>query len=282
MLKDGRSPRGKSKRSETTSLFVVSLPRSLSTTIYTSARCALGLERPAHASAGEILNHLRTRRFVRALPPKAKFTTREHDPLSFDRHTAFLDRAAQTEGFAYKDVVNPFVVAEWPGLAQFRVLKIRRDLTEVAFAILAKGWTYPGAGAREPLDPEWSIAEGLVRAEMALAAIPGQTIEFADAILDHTALEEAIEALYPGTPRMAVNYIDDAFIRGRQRRQKIMADSRRLNELADLIDAVRLHLTATPQATRSGRHIPLGTAPSGMFQVFRRRMQAEPTADESG
>jgi len=262
-------------------LFVVSLPRSLSTTIYTSARCALGLERPAHASAGEILNHLRTRRFVRALPPKAKFTTREHDPLSFDRHIAFLDRATRTHGFAYKDVVNPFVVAEWPGLARFKVLKIRRDLAEVAFAVLAKGWTYPGAAARESLDHDWSIIEGLVRAETALAAIPGQTIEFADAIHDHTALEEAIDALYPETPRTAVSYIDDAFIRDRQHRQKTMTDSPRLNELADLVAAVRQRLTATPQTTGSGRHIPLGTAQTSILQTFRRRMQANPAADES-
>ena len=77
--------------------------------------------------------------------------------------------------------------------------------------------------------------------------------------------------------------VDDAFIRGRHRRQKEMADSPRLDELADLIDAVRLDLTTTPQTTRSRSNIPRGTTPAGMFQVLRgRRMQTESAADESG
>jgi hypothetical protein len=29
------------------------------------------------------------------------------------------------EGFAYKDVVQPFVLAAWPGLVDFRVLRIK-------------------------------------------------------------------------------------------------------------------------------------------------------------
>ena len=227
------------RRSDTPSLFVVSLPRSLSTTIYGAARRALGLGRPSHASAGEILNHLRTRLPVRALPPKAKFTRREHDPVSFERHIAFLDRTVKTEGFAYKDVVNPFVVAGWPGLPRLKVLKIRRDLAEVAFAILAKGWTYPANGAGEPLDSEWSIVEGLVRAEIALAALPGLTIDFEDAIADHAALEEALQTLYPGIPRTPVRYIDDLFIRERQRRRREMTESPRFDKVRDLVDAVR-------------------------------------------
>lgn len=249
----GRPPLPRRRLDETPSLFVVSLPRSLSSTIYSSARGALGLNRPPHASAGEILNYLRTRLPVRSLPPKAMFTTREHDPVSFERHIAFLDRTVKSEGFAYKDVVNPFVVADWPGLLRLKVLKIRRDLAEVAFAILAKGWTYPGNGAQEQHGAEWSIVEGLVRAEMVLAALPGPTIEFEDAITDHTALEETLRTLYPGVPRMPLTYIDDGFIRERQRRRKAMAESPRLREVRNLVEAVRAHLGSR---SRGGDEIP--------------------------
>src|SRR5687768_3112477 len=116
------------------SLFLVSLPRSLSSLLYQILRPSLGLAEPVWTSDGEILNlhryvHLPTDVDVEGL----RFTDRPRDPESFDRLLAFLDQAAVREGFFYKDVVQPFVAARWLPASGLAILRIERPLADVAF-----------------------------------------------------------------------------------------------------------------------------------------------------
>jgi hypothetical protein len=230
------------------SLFIVSLPRSLSSLIYTVASNALELRTPAWTSDGEILNL--DRHFLMGRPqgrPSRKFLAVTPDSADRPNVCAFLDESAAPLGFAYKDVVQPFVIAAWAGLARYRVLKITRDVAEVAHSMLERGWYYPAVAAQElPGGPGRAFAShclwrvgmrrlthrdthdrwtarllrddllvGLLLAERALASIEGQTLAYADALRDPEALRTALERLYPGVevPRLA--YLDEDFARSR-------------------------------------------------------------------
>ena len=193
------------------SLFLVSLPRSLSSLLYQRIRPALGLREPVWTSDGEILN---LHRFVH-LPPGSdleglRFTPPEHE--SFERLTAFLDQATVPEGFFYKDVVQPFVVARWLPASGLAALRIERPLADVALAMLDRGWLYPRAAADPDLDPEQVLLTGLTRAGQALAAIPGPVLRYDDLIEDEEPLAAALRELYGDVPALqSLRYLDDGF-----------------------------------------------------------------------
>src|SRR5215475_13137250 len=183
------------------SLFVVSLPRSLSSLLYVAAARAIGLAEPTWTSDGEILNRDRVpRRLHRLAPADERFTLLGSAPAVFADMTSYLDGAARRHGFAYKDVVQPFVIGGWEGLGDFEVLKVRRDLAEVAYTMLKREWLYPARAASLFEAHPWALVEGLVRAEAVLDALPGVTVEYADAVLAHDSLEQALGRLYPDTP----------------------------------------------------------------------------------
>jgi hypothetical protein len=163
----------------------------------------------------------------------------------------FLDQAANPEGSIYKDVVNPFVVAEWAGLRNFCILKIRRDLAGVGFAMQRQGWHYPrfaappeapsssarqqiadsyiwASAARRLLRRRWhgqatailcrdAMIRGLIRADDVLSRLPGETVQYDDLITSEEPLRQALLRLYPETAVTAIRYIDDAF--GEKRRK---------------------------------------------------------------
>jgi hypothetical protein len=197
------------------SLFLVSLPRSLSSLLYQTIRPALGLREPAWTSDGEILN---LHRFAH-LPPGCDLEGLRFTPPGplgddrFDRLTAFLDQATVPEGFFYKDVVQPFVVARWLPASGLAALRIERPLADVALAMLDRGWLYPQAALAPEApdqDPERVLLTGLARAEQALAAIPGPVLRFDDLIADEEPLAAALRELYgdvPAPPR----YLDAGF-----------------------------------------------------------------------
>src|ERR1043166_8730279 len=96
------------------SLFVISLPRSLSTLTYHAARRALSLEEPVWTSDGEVLNNDRYVMYD-GVPHDLgrKFTRPDTEDAIAERMSAFLDQTVRPCGFAYKDVVQPFVAARW-------------------------------------------------------------------------------------------------------------------------------------------------------------------------
>ena len=167
------------------SLFIISLPRSLSSKTYTAVQTALGLKAPSWTTAGEILN---VDRYVQLLEQVdgmgVKFTLRERDPTRFDALSEFLDQVTAPAGFAYKDVVQPFVVAEWlrSHAHQYRVLRIKRRLPDVAFSMLAKRWLYPCQAASDSMPSTDLLIAGLIRADRAMDTAPGEQIDFDDLV----------------------------------------------------------------------------------------------------
>ncbi|HWE63019.1 MAG TPA: hypothetical protein VHB98_15000, partial [Chloroflexota bacterium] len=165
----------------------------------------------------------------------AKFTTREHDPDLFCRLTAFVSQVTVAEGFAYKDVIQPFVVSAWPGLRSFGALRIRHNLADVAFSMLAQKWYYPEAAVGPigpgvpPIQPPGSaivsytptpssldelevrVIRGIVLADRALACVDAVTVDYDDLIWNEETLRAALSTLYPGADVSQVRYIDEGF-----------------------------------------------------------------------
>jgi hypothetical protein len=194
------------------SLFVISLPRSLSSLTYYIARVALGLQPPIWTSDGEIMN---IDRFALYAGPRddtnVKFLVKEDHPDLFQRATAFLDQVTVPTSFAYKDVIHPFVVSEWLKGSELRVLRIKRNLTDVVFSMLAHRWFYPKAASRNQDDLETAVIEGLIRADMALDHVPGEHVDFDALIRDESVLRNALLRLYPDAPVLTFQYLNEAF-----------------------------------------------------------------------
>jgi hypothetical protein len=227
------------------SLFVVSLPRSLSSLLYVAAARAVGLAEPGWTSDGEILNRDRVpKRLQRLAPADERFTLLGSRPDVFVDMTSYLDRAARRHGFAYKDVVQPFVVGGWEGLGDFEVLKVRRDLAEVAYTMLKREWLYPARAASVFDAHPWALVEGLVRAESVLDALPGETVEYADAVLGHEALEHALRRLYPDACLAPVRYVDRRFARVRRRLEAERRNSLVFRRLERIVAEVRERLSS--------------------------------------
>jgi hypothetical protein len=228
---------------ELRSLFVVSLPRSLSSLLYVVAARAIGLTEPSWTSDGEILNRDRVPRRLQSLAPAdERFTLLGSAPDVFAGMTSYLDRSALREGCAYKDVVQPFVIGGWDGLGDFKVLKVRRNVAEVAYTMLKRQWLYPARAASVFDEHPWALVEGLVRAEAVLDALPGETIDYADAVLDHGPLEDALCRLYPDAPLAPPHYIDRGFARTRRRLEAERRGSLVFRRLEWIVSAVRERL----------------------------------------
>jgi hypothetical protein len=229
--------------SERRSLFVVSLPRSLSSLLYVAAARAIGLAEPDWTSDGEILNRERVSRRLQSLAPRdERFTLLGSAPDTFASMTSYLDGAALRQGFAYKDVVQPFVIGGWEGLGDFKVLKVRRNVAEVAYTMLKRQWLYPAHAASVFDGHPWALVEGLVRAEAVLDALPGESVDYADAVFDYGPLEEALGRLYPDAQLGPVAYIDRGFERTRRRLEAERRDSLVVRRLEWIVSAVRERL----------------------------------------
>jgi hypothetical protein len=234
---------GRIHEGELCSLFVVSLPRSLSSLLYTAAAHAIGLAEPNWTSDGEVLNRERVpRRLQGRAPADERFTLLGSSPAVFGDMTRYLDRTALRRGFAYKDVVQPFVVGGWDGLGDFRVLKVRRNVAEVAYTMLKREWLYPARAASAFETHPWTLVEGLVRAEAVLDMLPGETVEYADAVFSHDPLENALRRLYPDASLAPLRYIDRGFARTRRRLEAERRTSLVFRRLEWIVSEVRERL----------------------------------------
>jgi hypothetical protein len=257
------------------SLFIVSLPRSLSMLTFRVCRDALGLAAPSWAVGGEILNHdlHRLGPWPRGAQEGGKYLTETNDPQRVRAAIDFLEAVASPRGRVYKDVVNPFVLAGWEGLPAFGVLKIRRDVADVATAMLSRGWSYPAnaapeggtwrdrAGRRVVAHRAWRTAarrvlptlaygratsallrddvlRGLLRAERVLDTMPGVSVAYDDLVRDEEALRNALRQLYPEADLPPLGYLDDAF---RRERAQVLRrrDSSSYVRLRDRVAALR-------------------------------------------
>src|SRR5579872_349959 len=161
------------------SLFVVTLPTSLSSVLYKAARDCLGLQNPSWTSDGEVLN---ADRFVLLSQPNdeasRKFILEKEDRSLFRKITEFLEQVVAPNGFAYKDVVQPFVVSQWIKNNLPPTLKIKRNIADVAYSMLRNRWQYPMRLFPTIQPVELAVIRGLVLAQEELDSIPGEEVDF--------------------------------------------------------------------------------------------------------
>jgi hypothetical protein len=234
------------------------------------------LRQPEWTTDGEVLN---VRRFAllaeEGTVEGVKYVERQRDGRRFDQLLGFLDQVTRAEGFAYKDVIQPYVVAEWLTGGRARVLCLDRPVPDVAYAMLERGWLYPArwagpdaagpdptgpdaageqeahagpparlegggasAGAAAGADLERCLVTGLLGARRALAAVPGQRVLYDELIHDEAPLWEALRSLYGGDVQRP-SYLDDGFERVREEvlRRRRTERYRRLAALCDEIGA---------------------------------------------
>lgn len=220
------------------SIFIISLPRSLSTVVYHAVRKAIGLREPMWTSDGEVLN---VDRFAlshgRKNEPNGKFFTRQLEPCLFYTVTEFLDQSVLPHGYAYKDVVQPFVVSEWVTRCGIPAIRIKRNIAEVAFSMLGQGWHYPTRLFATEKDLETALVKGLMEADRALEAVPAMCIDFEDLISDEGVLNRCLRSLYPDRRVEKVKLIDESF---KAMRQQVLErrNTRLYRRLADCLAAL--------------------------------------------
>lgn len=224
------------------SLFVVSLPRSLSSTIYHAARNSLGLQEPTWTSDGEFLNG---DRIVLIPGPNdslsVKYTVESTERALFSKITAFASQVIQPDGYAYKDVVQPFVVSKLLRSKHYPTLKIRRNIADVAYSMLEHSWHYPARLFPNVTPIDGAVIQGLARAQVAMDLIPGVEVDFDQLILDETTLDAALRSLYGNAtcPRKS-RYIDRHF---RKQRAVIMErrNTEKYQEIRSLVANAQRH-----------------------------------------
>jgi hypothetical protein len=108
--------------------------------------------------------------------------------------------------------------------------------------MLKREWLYPAHAASVFDAHPWALVEGLVRAEAVLDALPGETVEYAHAVLGHQPLEAALRRLYPDAPFTPVGYIDRRFARTRGRLEAERRNSLVFRRLEWIVSAVRERL----------------------------------------
>ncbi len=179
------------------SLFILSLPRSLSSLVHKTCCAALGFRNPAWTSDGEILNIERST-FLSDRAVGAKYS-QAHQVHLFGPATDFLDEVVQPSGFCYKDVTQPFVTSAWlRAHPDIRVLKIVPNFAHVAYAMLRRRWFYPSIASQAATTAMPArVMAGLIKASAAIATVPGESVAFDDLVTGVEPLRQALLRLYP-------------------------------------------------------------------------------------
>ena len=202
---------GNPERNRIRSLFIVSLPRSVSTLIHYQCSLTLRLRSPAWVDAGEILNPDRTFIFSGSSANQEDKFTRPEQALRFAQLSEFLDDVINPYDCVYKDVVQPFVVSQWLRKSDLAVLHIRRPVAEVAWAMLKRGWLYPGNAEPRDLPEKRRLISGLAKAARVLEKINAEHLDFDQLISSEAGLKAALQRLYPELQIPSINYIDRNF-----------------------------------------------------------------------
>lgn len=217
------------------SLFVVSLPRSLSTKVYDVACKALGLSKPTWTSVGEILN---IDRFSLYGGPNhdacRKFISESREPHLFREATEFLNSVVEPCGYAYKDVVQPFVVSEWIRDMRMPAIRIKRNIADIAYSMLSADWRYPSRLFPEIKDRTLALVMGLLLAEKALDEIPCKQVQYEDLVEDEGVLHRALCDICGREAVQIVKFIDKHF---RERKAQVFA-RRSSKAYADIVNTV--------------------------------------------
>ncbi|MEM9292143.1 MAG: hypothetical protein AAGD01_10720 [Acidobacteriota bacterium] len=191
------APAGANAQAEPRSLFLVALPRSLSTLVHDLCAYALDLRSPSWARGGEILNGDQ----LVLQPESTEGTSRKFnladERIIQQRIRAFLSDVVQPHGRLYRDVVQPFAVTRWLKENPMPTLWVRRPLADIAFSLSRQQLSFParaGGGEGDELD---QVLRGLVRARKALGTLGAEEIEFDHLVRDEEELRTALGRLYP-------------------------------------------------------------------------------------
>lgn len=225
------------------SLFIVSLPRSLSSLVYHKVRHAMGLDQPSWTTDGEILNMDRNVLMSGNLQNNSsKYLHRMCDSGAFSAVLEFLDPLVFPFGHAYKDVVQPFVVADWLKNHPMPVLRVKRSIADVAYSMLSRDWQYPGRIVPKENDRVLALIQGLMCAERTLETIKAEVVNFDEIIKSEEPLNTALRKLSPGRLFDELRFIDRNFMEARDK----MLERRKTVEYVRLLKYVdRVNKDAT-------------------------------------
>ncbi len=231
------------------SLFITSLPRSFTTAVYRYSVKALGLKEPTWTIDGEILNARHLVLVSNELTNEPRFTTFIKEPQTFERLKSFAVETVNPNGYAYKDVVQPFVATEAIKDLDVAVLRIRRPLADVAIAMAERSWFYPESAA-EKFHAERGFIEGLLRAAHAIHRLENfiptiETLDYNDLIFDNKSLNSVLQRLYPSVELNTSSYIDGSF----RRKRELVLERRQTEQYkktVDLINEVADKIGITP------------------------------------
>ena len=231
------------------SLFITSLPRSFTTAVYRYSVKALRLKEPTWTTDGEILNARHLVLASNELTNEPRFTTFAKEPQIFERLKSFAVEAVNPNGYAYKDVIQPFVATEAIKDLDVTVLRIRRPLADVAVAMTEHSWFYPQSAA-EKFHSERGFIEGLLRAANAIHNLEKflpkiETLDYDDLIFDDKSLNLALKRLYSNVELNALSYIDGSF----RRKRELVLERRQTEQYkktVDLINQVADEIGITP------------------------------------
>jgi hypothetical protein len=179
------------------SLFIISLPRSMSSKLHRLCCSALNLQNPSWTSDGEILNVDRSVLMLGRASHCLKYTRADSEAI-FHPTKKFLSQLVSKEDYCYKDVTQPFIVSEWlRENPDINVVKIIPNLCHVAFAMMQRQWLYPTAAAGHNGDMLGMMITGLRRAAAAIDAVPGEAVHYDDLVFSFEPLRQALSRLYP-------------------------------------------------------------------------------------
>ena len=174
------------------SLFIVGLPRSLTSVTYHLARKALGLQQPGWVTDGELLN---THRYLFAPASEtSRFITAKEFSTQFNAASSYLTASVQLQNYIYKDATQPFVISDYLTKTEITIIHIKRSVVDVALRMFRQGW----------LAPDQSLLTTLFHAQQSLIQIPHAfEVDFDQVIFDESVLSEAIG--------VEVSYLTDEF-----------------------------------------------------------------------
>ena len=167
---------------------------------------------PDWTTSGEITN---SDRFSIAAKQKfghlPKFIRKEQDPMLADKVWSILDENIKPVEYVYKDVTQPFLVAEWLAAHDYPTLILHRHPVDVAFAMWQKEWFYPAASVSLETTLKRKMMTGLCDAQKVLATVQGVSVHFEQMLHDETLVQSALKELYCSNTLPVVRYLYPEF-----------------------------------------------------------------------
>ena len=219
---------------ESRSLFILSLPRSLSSNIQRSVTQTGFLKNPFWTSSGEILNLDRLKSVVaRKKNEKSHYLTISSGADRYQELLNYLDESVFERGYVFKDVVQPFVITQWLSKNPYPVIKIQRNFNEIVYRMIKQQWFYPVNASDGSEKNLHNMVVGLRRGWKAIQSVPGITLNYADLVESEEPLRIALSELYPDFDFSELSYVNSKFKEESKKQQAILTDKEfyRLEEM---------------------------------------------------